>query len=983
LGWITAPEPAPAGIATFAECLRIQEGNNRYIAADSLVCYGSHEPRNRSAWTMTIPDTLGTSPAVLNLRAAAASAAVARFDSHAAYAPSVRLPLLRLEPVQAETLNREMESPDRQRLAAPAALDYPFATVTSSPVGAGAVLAGVRALALPTGLAELAEPTLAEAGPWDDTEDRVEEAIFLSSQVASEEPEPASDMPVELPILAARELEPPDARLPFAPPAPLETPLPARTPEAAESYIEMSAAAEAAPAIACQTPAFAFAIAGAWVPMCASFALPLAPQAAESFVLSAAAAQPVAFAGAPATLPVFALAPVEAIQAESSKLAAPVEAPAACPVESYPAVAFAPAAVAFPERTAAIQLPSFALTTVSEIPVEPQTLAPAAACAEAQPVETFPSTVFAPAAVAFSDRIAAIQLPSFAQLVPATDAPANSQTAPLAPAAACAQAQPVESMPAMFVPAAVAFTARAIETARVLSIATIEPASEISNKPETLAPAAACAEAQPVESMPAAFAAVPVFASRPLATPAFALAPAAEHGTTVFENPYPQVIEPAAAAAQSPALLEPVGGVGVRVPEPDFPRVAARIPTPGFVSLEFFCQHATGSPLVRKLDWIAPKNGTALPRFALRPLFERLEELAPQKQTNKKPGFAEIFTMPEAQRGRPKQHYAIKAIAAGLMLMGVLWFGAKSLHMTKQMAAVNREVIGTDISIGAPSATAVAVSLRPSSTPKNSTPGLVDRMRGAIAKRAASEVGDTFRAGMEAWGGQAKSYPQGWARNAAGYVNPGALALFQPTHDFQDYRLEFFGQIENKSMSWAVRAQDKQNYHAMKFSVVEAGLRPIIAMVHYDVVSGQKGRKSEIPLNVMVHNNTPYHVAVDVKGNRFTTSIEGQEVDSWTDDALPSGGVGFFADAGEKARLYWMKVTKNQDWLGHFCSYLSGGTVETAELWQPELPMPKPEAPAPKRTEDVTLAAAEPALRSLSSTQRVRISEYRRLQWSS
>jgi len=122
----------------------------------------------------------------------------------------------------------------------------------------------------------------------------------------------------------------------------------------------------------------------------------------------------------------------------------------------------------------------------------------------------------------------------------------------------------------------------------------------------------------------------------------------------------------------------------------------------------------------------------------------------------------------------------------------------------------------------------------------------------------------------------------------------------------------------------------------MKFTVVEPGLRPIIAMVHYPVVGGKRGHRVETPLSVMVHNHRPYHVTVDVRGNHFTTSIEGDEVDSFTDDTLASGGIGFFSEAGEKARLYWTKVSKNQDWLGRMCAYLSAdGARRTAGLQGP------------------------------------------------
>jgi hypothetical protein len=158
------------------------------------------------------------------------------------------------------------------------------------------------------------------------------------------------------------------------------------------------------------------------------------------------------------------------------------------------------------------------------------------------------------------------------------------------------------------------------------------------------------------------------------------------------------------------------------------------------------------------------------------------------------------------------------------------------------------------------------------------------------------------------------------------------LALFRPSLDYRNYRMEFFGQIEHRGMSWAVRARDAKNYYAMKFTVMEPGLRPVIALEHYPVMEGRKGYRVRIPLpEVMFHNKTPYRVEVAVKGNRITTSIEGQEVDSWTDEMLPKGGVGFFAEGGERARIYWMKVSKNEDLLGRICAYLSGSAASESD----------------------------------------------------
>jgi hypothetical protein len=133
----------------------------------------------------------------------------------------------------------------------------------------------------------------------------------------------------------------------------------------------------------------------------------------------------------------------------------------------------------------------------------------------------------------------------------------------------------------------------------------------------------------------------------------------------------------------------------------------------------------------------------------------------------------------------------------------------------------------------------------------------------------------------------------------------------------------------------------------------------MIAMVHYGVKNGNQMHKVQTPLNVMVHNNQPYHVAVDVRGNRFTASIEGEPIETWTDDTLAQGGVGFFSDAGEKARLYWMKLSRNQDWLGRFCAYLSDdgrSHQQIAELWGPEIPRDIPQPVHPQMPQMAVVA---------------------------
>jgi hypothetical protein len=418
-----------------------------------------------------------------------------------------------------------------------------------------------------------------------------------------------------------------------------------------------------------------------------------------------------------------------------------------------------------------------------------------------------------------------------------------------------------------------------------------------------------------------------------------------------------------------PPALQPMRTLAMVQPAAQQALATVAIPRHGFVNLDFYSQRPSAA-LSPRLEWEEPTIAVQGPILSVRPIFEKAEELLPQKKANKKPAMAEVFAMQQAKR-KPLNStvlYAMKGIAASLAMGGILWFGVGTMRIGSHTPAVNRDVSILDSGSENISDSSAPSAPRMLPASKTAAPvqsaGTVARVQHAIADRAAATVTDSFRNGMEAWGTAPKSWAPGWSRHPEGYVQPGQLAIFNPSVKYTDYHLEFFGQIDSKSMGWTVRSKDAKNYYAMKFSVVDPGLRPIIAMVHYPVVGGKRGKAVESPLNVMVHNNKPFQVAVDVKGNRMVTSIDGQEVDTWIDDAIPQGGVGFFADAGEKARLYWMKVSKNEDFLGRVCAYLSSklgdGSNTSAEMWGPEMPgsLPVPGSGVPSNTNDAALAAA-------------------------
>ncbi|MEN6533153.1 MAG: hypothetical protein ABFD60_12665 [Bryobacteraceae bacterium] len=195
-------------------------------------------------------------------------------------------------------------------------------------------------------------------------------------------------------------------------------------------------------------------------------------------------------------------------------------------------------------------------------------------------------------------------------------------------------------------------------------------------------------------------------------------------------------------------------------------------------------------------------------------------------------------------------------------------------------------------------------------------------VRTSIQNRAAVELVDRFEGGsLAGWEGTGE-WANSWTFSDAGYIRPGKLAIYTPSVDMQDYHVEFLAQIDRKAVSWVYRAADQMNYYAAKLTVVKSGPAPEVALVRYAVVNGVEGPHTEVPIRLLMQNGTPYKVRVAVKGTDFSTSIEGQLVDHWRDDRLEKGGVGFYAEAGERARLYWVKLSHQDDFVGRLCSYM-------------------------------------------------------------
>ncbi len=194
-------------------------------------------------------------------------------------------------------------------------------------------------------------------------------------------------------------------------------------------------------------------------------------------------------------------------------------------------------------------------------------------------------------------------------------------------------------------------------------------------------------------------------------------------------------------------------------------------------------------------------------------------------------------------------------------------------------------------------------------------------LREGIQRRAAVELSDDFRQGLGEWSG-AGDWARGWNYDPAGFIRPRQLALYTPTIALENYRFEFLGAIEKRALSWVFRAADLKNYYVSRLEITKGGPIPTVELVRFAVVNGRAGPRKSTPLPFQGRLDTIYRVAVEARGTDFVTTVQGQVVDVFTDDRLARGGVGFYTEAGEDARLRWVEVSHQYDFLGRLCAFL-------------------------------------------------------------
>jgi len=143
-----------------------------------------------------------------------------------------------------------------------------------------------------------------------------------------------------------------------------------------------------------------------------------------------------------------------------------------------------------------------------------------------------------------------------------------------------------------------------------------------------------------------------------------------------------------------------------------------------------------------------------------------------------------------------------------------------------------------------------------------------------------------------------------------------SLRLWKKSTAMQNYQMEFQGQLEKTSLSWAVRASDSGNYYATKLAIIKAGPLPNAGLIRYAMVNGKQTDLTQVPLPLTLERGVDYRIRVTVQGDRFLTYLNGKVIGSLTDKRLVRGGVGFFDDAGDPQKVAWVSVSEHDSFLG-------------------------------------------------------------------
>ena len=196
-------------------------------------------------------------------------------------------------------------------------------------------------------------------------------------------------------------------------------------------------------------------------------------------------------------------------------------------------------------------------------------------------------------------------------------------------------------------------------------------------------------------------------------------------------------------------------------------------------------------------------------------------------------------------------------------------------------------------------------------------------IRTAIRNRAEISVFDDFRSGLDRWQSSGQ-IGNAWSYDQTGFALPGNLSLLTPSIGLTDYDFDTVVQIESGGLGMVFRAARPDTYQAVKLIIEDpSDHMPSIVVERYAVIKGKESARAVEFSPVRLPKDTLYRVHLHVRGDSFTLYVQDHLVAYWSDARLLSGGVGFFCNKGQRARIGWVRVSQNADMTGKVCAMLA------------------------------------------------------------
>jgi hypothetical protein len=210
-----------------------------------------------------------------------------------------------------------------------------------------------------------------------------------------------------------------------------------------------------------------------------------------------------------------------------------------------------------------------------------------------------------------------------------------------------------------------------------------------------------------------------------------------------------------------------------------------------------------------------------------------------------------------------------------------------------------------------------------------------DSISEVVSSRAPVTLHQDFSGGWTGWTASAfRTVDDSRRDSRPSSASAPVLRLWSRSTMLQNYQMEFGGQIEKKSLSWAFRATDVKNYYATKILITKqanSGL-PNAGLLRYIVLNGRESDRVQLPLPLTLERGGTYKVRLSVRDDHFITYLNGQVISSWSDKRLSRGGVGFFDDAEDPQKVDWINLSERDSLLGrvlsHFALFVLPGSID-------------------------------------------------------